>query len=193
MNITGTFVTDQLDKRQYAAIHWASHFGNVNVALALLDGGSEVNCRGFAGLTPLHISVSGCFTTVLCVFLEELKDSVDIIHDSLCVFSVLLQAHNDHQLTAVTLLQHGADITLTDDRGMTAVDLAKTRKMKTTLREAWAEATQKCKPAELGPVRLTSREESKLYMHDESHKPRKGEVVFEVREVFLVVIKHTIT
>ncbi|XP_076450604.1 uncharacterized protein LOC143286754 [Babylonia areolata] len=109
---------DQLDRRQFMPIHWASQHGNTSVVLALLDGGSEVNCRGFIGLTPLHIS-----------------------------------AHNDNQCTAVALLERGADVTLTDDRGFTPVDLAKTRKLKTLLKEAWTEATQNNAAPELAPVR----------------------------------------
>ncbi|KAK7099181.1 uncharacterized protein [Littorina saxatilis] len=138
----------QLDKRQYAPIHWASQIGNTNVVVALLDGGSQVNSRGFAGFTPLHIS-----------------------------------AHNDHQRTAVTLLQHGADVTLTDDRGFTPVDLAKTRKMKMTLKEAWTEATQNNPTPELAPVAvrgIQSRESgSRLSTREESPGRKKGEVIFD--------------
>lgn len=92
------------------------------------------------------------------------------------------QAHNDHQRTAVTLLQHGADVTLTDDRGLTPVDLAKTRKMKTTLKEAWAEATQNNSPLELAPVRTTQSRESgsRLSLREESPTRKKGEVIFDV-------------
>ena len=92
------------------------------------------------------------------------------------------QAHNDHQRTAETLLHHGADVTLTDDRGLTPVDLAKTRKMKNTLREAWTEATQKNAQTELAPIRKTVGQGPRLAGRDESPKGRKpkGEVIFEV-------------
>jgi hypothetical protein len=96
------------------------------------------------------------------------------------------QAHNDHQSTAVTLLEHGADVTLTDDRGRTPVDLAKTRKMKTTLKEAWTEATQGASQPELGPVRTVASRESgqgsRVSLRDDSPGGRKrgGEVIFDV-------------
>ena len=73
-------------------------------------------------------------------------------------------------------------MTLTDDRGLTPVDLAKTRKMKTTLKEAWAEATQNNSPLELAPVRTTQSRESgsRLSLREESPTRKKGEVIFDV-------------
>lgn len=50
--------TESKDKRLFAPIHCASQTGNVECLEVLLDGGTEVNCRGFAGATPLHITVS---------------------------------------------------------------------------------------------------------------------------------------
>ncbi|PVD33929.1 hypothetical protein C0Q70_05191 [Pomacea canaliculata] len=152
--------------------------GNLEVIRRLLvvNKSLDINCQNAEGLTPLLLVAKDV------QLFERLGVQLNRRYNPVEVAELLIKARAHTmtiQLTAVTLLQHGADITLTDDRGMTAVDLAKTRKMKTTLREAWAEATQKCKPAELGPVRVTSREESKLYMHEENHKARKGEVVFE--------------
>ena len=46
------------DCRCFTPIHCASQSGNSDVVVALLDGGSDVNARGFAGATPLHVSVS---------------------------------------------------------------------------------------------------------------------------------------
>ena len=39
----------------------------------------------------------------------------------------------------MTLLSYGADVKITDDRGLTPLDVAKTRRMKNMLKEAWAE------------------------------------------------------
>ena len=46
------------DRRCFTPLHCASQSGNVDVVIALLEGGAEPNCRGFAGATPLHISVN---------------------------------------------------------------------------------------------------------------------------------------
>ena len=42
---------------------------------------------------------------------------------------------NGHDHVACTLLNSGADVTLVDDSGLTAVDVAKTKKVKNTLKE----------------------------------------------------------
>lgn len=60
------------------------------------------------------------------------------------------------------------------------MDVAKTRKMKTTLKEAWTEATQKNKPPELAPVRLPSLDDSRISFKEDAVLPRKGEVIFDV-------------
>ena len=52
------FCTDLADRRCFMPIHCAAQSGNPSVVLALLDGGTDANVRGFAGATPLHISVS---------------------------------------------------------------------------------------------------------------------------------------
>lgn len=134
------------DKRLFAPIHCASQTGNVECLEVLLDGGTEVNCRGFAGATPLHIT-----------------------------------AYNDHERAACSLLKHGADVTLTDDRGLTALDLARGRKIKAVLKEAWTEATQ-CKPStSLAPLRTPGREDSRMSTEDVKKKKRGGggEVIFD--------------
>ena len=51
------------DNRSSTPIHSASQNGQVQVVLALLDNGVDVNSRGFSGSTPLHLSVS---TLLLC-------------------------------------------------------------------------------------------------------------------------------
>lgn len=93
-----------------------------------------------------------------------------------------LQAYNDHERAACSLLKHGADVTLTDDRGLTALDLARGRKIKAVLKEAWTEATQ-CKPStSLAPLRTPGREDSRMSSEDVKKKKRGGggEVIFDV-------------
>ncbi|XP_013411766.1 ankyrin repeat domain-containing protein 12, partial [Lingula anatina] len=135
------------DRRCNTPIHCASRSGNVDVMLALIDGGMDVNVRGFAGATPLHVSAQ--------------------------------TGNND---TATTLLEYGADVTLVDDKGLTAVDVAKNKRVRSTLKEAWAEATQKKPEPQLGPLRAPSRESSH-FSQDELRtfkaQKRKGEVIFD--------------
>lgn len=77
------------------------------------------------------------------------------------------------------LLEHGANVTLTDDRGLTPLDFAKTRKMKKKLQEAWTEVKNSRSTTSLGPIRAHSREDLRSSVEDLT-KGRKGEVIFEV-------------
>ncbi|CAC5404425.1 Mitogen-activated protein kinase kinase kinase 19,Mitogen-activated protein kinase kinase kinase 3,Mitogen-activated protein kinase kinase kinase 2,Mitogen-activated protein kinase kinase kinase NPK1,MAP3K epsilon protein kinase 1,Mitogen-activated protein kinase kinase kinase ANP1,Mitogen-activated protein kinase kinase kinase 1,Mitogen-activated protein kinase kinase kinase nsy-1,Cytokinesis protein sepH,Serine/threonine-protein kinase sepA,Mitogen-activated protein kinase kinase kinase YODA,Mitogen-acti len=131
------------DKRLFAPIHCASQTGNVDTIDTLIQGGSSVNSRGFAGTTPLHIT-----------------------------------AYNDHEKAASCLLSYGAQVMLTDDRGLTSLDLARGKKMKATLKEAWIEATRGKPVVDLAPIRAPSREEVKASIEKFDSK-RKGEVIFD--------------
>ncbi|XP_052242175.1 uncharacterized protein LOC127852295 isoform X2 [Dreissena polymorpha] len=135
---------EQKDKRCFAPLHCASLTGNVECITTLLEGGSEVNSRGFAGATALHIT-----------------------------------SYNNHEKATSVLLEHGANVTLTDDRGLNPVDLAKTRKMRKKLQEAWTEATTAKTSLNLGPIRSFSKEDLRASVEDLTKKKKKGEVIFE--------------
>lgn len=86
-------------------------------------------------------------------------------------------------MTTVTLLKYGADVTITDDRGLTPVDVAKTKKMKNTLREAWVAVTKR----NSHPSPEVANTSSKAIADEQIKKPdslqkRKPEVIFDVRE-----------
>ncbi|XP_052799518.1 uncharacterized protein LOC128231131 isoform X2 [Mya arenaria] len=141
--ISGGPDMEQKDKRCFAPLHCASLTGNADCLSRLLDGGSEVNSRGFAGATALHIT-----------------------------------SYNNHEKATDVLLEHGANVMLTDDRGLNPLDFAKTRKMKKKLKDAWAEASTNKSTTSLGPIRAQSREDLRSSVEDLT-KRKKGEVIFE--------------
>ena len=99
--------------------------------------------------------------------------------------SISMQAINGHDGVATTLLQHGADVTLVDDSGHTPLDVAKTKKVKSTLKQAWTDATQKKIERNLGPVRPPSRDSLRQSGEfnkspQAKRKSRGGEVIFDV-------------
>jgi len=95
------------------------------------------------------------------------------------VFTKCYQSYNNHEKATDVLLEHGAKVTLTDDRGLNPLDFAKTRKMKKKLKDAWSEATTSKSTTSLGPIRSQSREDLRASIEDLS-KRKKGEVIFEV-------------
>ena len=95
-----------------------------------------------------------------------------------------LQSYNNHEKATSVLLEHGANVTLTDDRGLNPLDFAKTRKMKKRLQEAWTEVKSSRSKTSLGPIRTLSREDLRSSIEDLSKK-KKGEVIFEVTHQIL--------
>lgn len=83
---------------------------------------------------------------------------------------------------AVALLKGGADVTMVDENGLTPVEVAKTKKIKSTLKQAWAEATEYRPPTK---VTEDSRANTKTATEARPvapprRKKAKGEVIFDV-------------
>ena len=85
----------------FTPMHTACRHGNCHIVVALIEvGGADVNQRGFAGATPLHLS-----------------------------------AVHGHDAVAMLLLDNGANASLTDDDGLTASEVAKSRQLRSSLRQ----------------------------------------------------------
>ncbi|XP_021359609.1 uncharacterized protein LOC110454439 [Mizuhopecten yessoensis] len=147
------------------------------VVQALITGGPDIDLKDKRLFAPIHCaSQSGnmeCIEVLInggsCVNCRGFAGTTPL-H---------ITAYNDNEQTACCLLKHGADVTLTDDRGLTPVDLARGRKMKTTLKEAWAEATQGRAPTNLAPVKAHSRQETRASLEDLNKGKKGGEVIFD--------------
>lgn len=57
--MNGHFI-DCRDRRDLTPLHYACQVGNTNIAQLLVEHGSDVNSKGFASTTPLHIAVGVC-------------------------------------------------------------------------------------------------------------------------------------
>ena len=97
-----------------------------------------------------------------------------------CSHASVCQAINGHDQVAHALLQHGADVTLVDGSGLTPVDVAKTKKVKDTLKYAWSEATQGKEPPNLAPVREGSGRPQQGKSSGKEKGKGGGEVIFDV-------------
>ncbi|XP_041365735.1 uncharacterized protein LOC121380819 [Gigantopelta aegis] len=146
------------------------------IVSCLISRGSEMDVRDKRHFMPIHCASKSGNTNVVEALVEGGSEVNSRGYAGLTPLHIT--AYNDHHQTAKSLLQHGADVTLTDDSGLRAVDLAKSRKMKTTLKEAWTEANDKKQPTNLSPVRAPSREQSRMSAEG-INKKRKGEVIFD--------------
>lgn len=105
-------ITDTVDDSGYTPLHVAASKGHTAIIVALIEeGNANIDVRGGDNKdTPLMLSVS-------CIpyFLK--------------IFQNIMQAREGHKETAEYLLSKGADITLTDKSGETALNVAKTPSM----------------------------------------------------------------
>lgn len=87
------------------------------------------------------------------------------------------QSYNNHQQTVSALLDYGADIAITDDQGLTPIEVARTKKMKNLLKEAWTESNR----TNNNEITHGSSEEVKKKGGNTTKK--KPEVIFDVSYV----------
>ncbi|XP_071954850.1 uncharacterized protein [Antedon mediterranea] len=147
------------DNEGRTALHYAASLKcNLaeKVTLSLLQDGSLVEARDNRCITPMHSASQNGQVEVLLALLANGADVNTRGYAGTTPLHVSAQAN---QLQSVnTLLNRGADVTLVDDRGFTPVDVARNKKMKSTLKDAWMEATSnKPEMTVLSPVKPPSR------------------------------------
>ncbi|XP_066280463.1 uncharacterized protein [Branchiostoma lanceolatum] len=129
--------------------------GSEKVVEALIKGGSDVDAPDKRSLTPIHWASQAGKTSSVLTLIEGGAD-VNVKGWSGATPLHVSASHGHEQCSAV-LLEHGADITSVDDSGMTPAEVARGKRLKSALREAWTEATHSNTSRELTPVRPPSR------------------------------------
>ncbi|XP_030849172.1 uncharacterized protein LOC583722 isoform X2 [Strongylocentrotus purpuratus] len=150
------------DRESHTALHYVSS-GNSQLsdelAIRLMQIPLLANSRDGRSVAPIHVaSKSGSLDVVIAL----LDHGVDVNTRGYAGSTPLHVSSQAGQIqVANTLLNHGADITIVDDSGNTAVDLAKTKRMKSVLRDAWMEITDSKHAEVLSPVKPPSRMEDR--------------------------------
>lgn len=72
---------------------------------------------------------------------------------------ISVQARYGHDQATLALVQHGADIFVADEDGLTPLDVAKNKAVKLTLRQAWMSSSRR--PVDLEVTRELSGADSK--------------------------------
>ncbi|XP_060068251.1 probable serine/threonine-protein kinase DDB_G0282963 [Ylistrum balloti] len=147
------------------------------VVQALITGGPDIDLRDKRLFAPIHCASQSGNTECVEVLING--GSGVNCRGFAGTTPLHITAYNDNERTACCLLKYGADVTLTDDRGLTPMDLARGKKMKTTLKEAWAEAIHGHAPTNLAPVKAPSRQETRTSLEDLNKSKKGGEVIFD--------------
>ncbi|RJF95834.1 ankyrin repeat domain-containing protein [Noviherbaspirillum saxi] len=107
------------------ALMFASYQGNLQAVKALIAKGAEVNKPGW---TPLHYAASIGNNDIVQLLLEK---SAYIDADSPNKTTpIMMAARGGHIMTVKLLLDEGADASLKNDAGMTAIDFAEKNEFK---------------------------------------------------------------
>jgi ankyrin repeat protein len=101
------------------ALMIASFKANLPAVKALIDKGAEVNKTGW---TPLHYAASIGNNDIVSLLLE--KSAYIDAESPNKTTPIMMAARAGHIMTVKLLLDEGADATLKNDAGMTAIDFA---------------------------------------------------------------------
>ncbi|XP_074660471.1 uncharacterized protein LOC141912936 [Tubulanus polymorphus] len=159
---------DSTDNEGKTPLHYASSSKSAvssQLVKILLQEKAKTEARDKRCFTPIHCASETGNIDIVQVLIDG---GSDVNARGFAGATPLhISAYKGHDRVASVLLSNGADVTVVNDSGLTAVDVAKSKKIKTTLREAWVDATQnKVEKALLNPVRPPTREGSKLSIDD---------------------------
>ena len=107
------------------ALMIASFKGNLPAVNALIEKGAEVNKTGW---TPLHYAASIGNNDIVRLLLE--KSAYIDAESPNKTTPIMMAARAGHIMTVKLLLDEGADATLKNDAGMTAIDFAQKHEFK---------------------------------------------------------------
>ncbi|KAJ7322785.1 hypothetical protein OS493_032970 [Desmophyllum pertusum] len=131
----------------------------VEVVKELIHHNADCGAKDSEGKRPLHFAAHGkgnFARHVVDVLIEKGASEIDMpdrfsnsplhwatIEDNQPILLALIKgASHGFGRTSDTLLHHGADVTITDDNGLSPVDVAKGRRVQVVLKDAWAEQTK---------------------------------------------------
>lgn len=116
-------VTDQLGM---TALHWSVYHGKLEISLLLIAHGADVQATDASGETPMHYAAARRTTQMVELLLEHgaTVNAVDTMGQSPLHSAAIW---NGDRATSELLIAKGADATIVDKDGNTALSLAEDR------------------------------------------------------------------
>lgn len=122
-------------QKQENCLHLACEFNNVQIAQLLVQSGADVDFQNVNNETPLHLAVKQnskkcvqfLVETPSPVKLRKIDRMTDVLNH---IPGIRFFPTSINRLLAWMIIDSKADITLRDDKGRTALDIARKRAMK---------------------------------------------------------------
>jgi hypothetical protein len=149
----------------------------------LLQHGSNIELFDYDQYTPLHSAAKSGHTAIIVALVEEGDADINQKGGERGETPLMITARGGHMKAAEYLLSKGADVTLVDEQGDTALSMATNPSMITMLKEAWNEQITRstCDPVnDKGSTSMLSKpcEESDDELEKSTNSIQKNQSVF---------------
>lgn len=122
-NILGEMpeLVHELDNQGYSAVHWAAKSGSVDMMEVLVEAKANLNVATAADsrMLPIHWAASDGKLSTLKFLLDHRCD-INALDGNGCTPAIVAAQHEE-ATCVIFLVQNGADLTLTDNNGDTAL------------------------------------------------------------------------
>jgi ankyrin repeat protein len=174
------------DSKGHSALHLLSTTKNIQakkMVSLLLQHGSNIELFDYDQYTPLHSAAKSGHTAIIVALVEEGDADINQKGGERGETPLMITARGGHMKAAEYLLSKGADVTLVDEQGDTALSMATNPSMITMLKEAWNEQITRstCDPVnDKGSTSMLSKpcEESDDELEKSTNSIQKNQSVF---------------
>lgn len=113
---------DTPDKNGYTPLHWACYYGQISSAMLLVSHGAKVNRLAPDLVTPLLLAAAGGHHEIVRLLLQKgaSVNHMDIVGNTALMYA----AAGNHPHTCNELLSFHPDLTVSNEDGETAYNLA---------------------------------------------------------------------
>ena len=145
---------DEKDEYGRTALWYASLNGHTDVAIKLIRAGADIHVKDFEGYSPIILSTQFKTIDMCCLCLGQGANINDQDAKQRVTPLIVAAASYPTYEKISFLLAAGADVTMTNSYGETALEIAKSRKADPKVIELLRSNIEKHKEKEFDPVRV---------------------------------------
>ena len=155
---------DEKDEYGRTALWYASLNGHTDVAIKLIRAGADIHVKDFEGYSPIILSTQFKTIDMCCLCLAQGANINDQdIKQRVTPLIIAAASYPTYEKISF-LLAAGADVTMTNSYGETALDIAKSRKADPKVIELLRSHIEKHKEKEFDPVQIIQAMDNRKYI-----------------------------